>query len=303
MSQKDIIGMAGNRRGGGLMLFLLSVAIAGILMIPLTRWYVSMTYGISDINKKLGIQTVGQIYWSNIDAASYDEFQELINKKGTTWTEDIDDKYKATVTFGADGKYMYAMCSVGTAAATTDRHCRNATILIESKEDPKLKYWMNTTKVSAVSELQDIKDLTAGVSTATSNFKSYYTKSQVDSKLNSYYTKAQTDEKLKNSPGGAPTTTGYYTFYTGNEESSRTFSAPAFCIIRMESDEGKHPSLNGMNIHFSDGPMAEPHFGNYTSYVSFLVNKGSSLYVGIHSKDGGGHHNESDLYGFCFPIK
>lgn len=291
-------------RGTGILPTIAGIVIVYLMAVSGTKWYLSMTEGLESLNDELEIQTALDLYWSRINEASYDELLEAIDAKGTEWTEDVNGKYTITVKLGDDGKYESGGCSVGAAAGTTLKHCRNVTVSIAPNEEPGLVYERRVAKVSDISERQDIKDLESGINSSISRFSSYYTKAQVNSILAAYRTKAQTDAELaKGGGGGSPTTSGYYTYYSGAEDYSTTLSGPAYCICRMESDESKHIWVNGALIFVTEGAMAEPYYDNYSSYVGFLINNGGRVSYDVHAKDGGGHHTGSNIYGYCFPIK
>ena len=144
-----VLGHIRSRNGAALIYLAVAMGALALLIIPMTRWYISMNEATGDLQNRLELQSIIQDRWSQINAASYDEFKEAIATKGTTWTENIGDKYKMTIKFSSDGKYVNAKCNVGTSAGANDRHCRKATITLTSTKDASTVASIETTKVSS----------------------------------------------------------------------------------------------------------------------------------------------------------
>lgn len=170
------------RHGFGLVGILAAIAAAGVIMIPLTRWYISMTQGTEGLNEKLEMQSIIQDYWSQLNAATYDEFNEAIVAKGTTWTEDIGDKYKLTIEFSADGKFEDATCNVGAAAGADEKHCRKTKILLVSTQNPLLRESMEATRVYSLAENARLAAMENRITANEVRFGQYFTKSEVDAR-------------------------------------------------------------------------------------------------------------------------
>lgn len=117
---------------------LVAIAATGLLVVPLTRWYITITQGADELNDRLTMQTIIQDKWNSINAENYDKLTEAINTKGNAWTENIgkDDRYRIEAVFGDESKYVDAECTE-TAPVDDDRKCRKVSIQITDTQTGK----------------------------------------------------------------------------------------------------------------------------------------------------------------------
>ena len=249
-----------SRTAQGLMSIIIGVVALAAVMIPVTKWIVSMSNDTEELSTKLEMQSYIQDYWHKVNAATYDEFQEEISAKGTTWKEDVGGKYELTIKFSADGKYQNAQCYVGTAAGTEDRHCRKAEISIISKENTSLAQGLETTKISTAAESRRLREMEGKIASNASSISLLNTKtSNLDSRLSSlastvsghgssisglsssissltgkfsdYYTKSEVDSKISSSSSsssssGDTSSSCKATYYWVVEDAEGSVSCP-----------------------------------------------------------------------------
>lgn len=161
---------------------LIAVIAVAIVMIPVTKWLISMKTGTDDLETRLEMQSIMQDYWNQINEATYDEFQSSVAARGTTWQEEIGDKYTLTMEFSADGKYENASCSVGASVGSNERHCRNVTATIVSKENPALRVALEAARVSMPGESARLAAMESKLAANAARFGNYYTKTESDAR-------------------------------------------------------------------------------------------------------------------------
>lgn len=121
------------RSGSGLIGILVAIAAVGLMIPPITRWYITMAMGTDDLAAKMERQTILQDKWNTLNATSFDDITELITAKGgSSWSEDVG-KYTITTTIDAAGKYANAACTDGTPGED-DRQCRQVHLTIKDNE-------------------------------------------------------------------------------------------------------------------------------------------------------------------------
>lgn len=144
-----ICSLLHGRDGYGLMGVLVAIAAAGLLIIPLTRWYISMTQGAENLQDKLAMQTIIQDHWQTLNDEGFDELSAAIATKGSTWTENVGEggRYTITTSFGDAGKYVNAACTAG-APGTDERQCRKVSVQIKDNVTGQTQA-LNLTKVAS----------------------------------------------------------------------------------------------------------------------------------------------------------
>ena len=105
-----------SHKGITLINMVLGVIVVGVLIFPLVKWYLSFWAETSSLEEKLEMQTILKDYRGKFGAASYDDFQQMIAEKGTSWTEDIGGRYNLRVEFSEDSKFEDALCNIGAVA-------------------------------------------------------------------------------------------------------------------------------------------------------------------------------------------
>lgn len=300
--------MIKNRNGYGMIGAMLAIVAMGALIVPLTRWYITMTQGTEGLRERLEMHAAIQDYWQKINAATFDEFNAAISSRGTTWEENIGDKYKLTIKFSADGKYADGACSVGTAAGANDRHCRKATITLASKTDPSVTQSLTTTKISTFAESQVIKELRDRLAAINAKFGNYYTAAQINSKRASYYTAAEENQKKQDRPGMelsgekyilsncSNPSYSYHSWHCGassgfSPNMSYTFTKNAYCALQVYADFDFSMKLNGKTVMAGSPPTGLAQFG-------LFAKKGDTLYMNLASGRYGGF-----AIGYCFTLK
>lgn len=201
----------GSRKGYELVGLMVAIVATGLLVVPLTRWYITMTQGTEELQDKLAMQSIIQDHWLTLNDEGFDELSAAIATKGTTWEENIGEggRYTITTSFGDTGKYVNAACTNGTPG-TDDRQCRKVSVKIKDNVTGQTQA-LNLTKVASQTDKR-LKDLEAkavaldgrittaqstantaktNAASALSKFSSYYTKdetyarTEIDSKVNS----------------------------------------------------------------------------------------------------------------------
>ena len=147
------------RRGMSIIMLVMMIAAIGICMLPITRWYLSITKDVDYLSQKLEMQSIIQDHWHQLNDQSFDEFEEAIATNGNVFTEEVGDKWTVTTTFGPLGAYKNALCNEGSTPEDEDRRCRKAHIEIKSKTDPEnLSLVMATTTTRVASTGSRIKN-------------------------------------------------------------------------------------------------------------------------------------------------
>ncbi len=141
--------ITGNRNGYGLVGVMVAIVAAGLLMVPLTRWYISMTSGTEGLQDKLAMQAIIQDHWLTLNDEGFDELSAAIATKGSTWTENVGEggRYTITTSFGGAGKYVNAACTDGTPG-TDERQCRKVSVQIKDNVTGQTQA-LNLTKVAS----------------------------------------------------------------------------------------------------------------------------------------------------------
>lgn len=149
MSAKSIIK---SRKGYSVLLVVLGIIVAGIAMLPITKWYLSLHAGMEDLDTRFEMQSIVQDAWNRLLAEDYDETTERIATKGSSYTEDIGDKWTLKYTYGSEGSYESAQCNTSVTPSDDDRKCRKVTISVEPKAGSGVTakpYSIETTRVAS----------------------------------------------------------------------------------------------------------------------------------------------------------
>ena len=198
----------GSRKGYELVGLMVSIVATGLLVVPLTRWYISMTSGTEGLQDKLAMQAIIQDHWLTLNDEGFDELSAAIATKGSTWTENVGEggRYTITTSFGDAGKYVNAACTDG-APGADERQCRKVSVQIKDNVTGQTQA-LNLTKVASQTDKR-LKDLEARSTNLegrvaqeeawSGNFNSRI--SANESRFGQYYTKAEADEKMKQNNG------------------------------------------------------------------------------------------------------
>lgn len=148
------------RSGFGLIGIMVAIVATGLLIVPLTRWYISMTSGAEGLQDKLAMQAIIQDHWLTLNDEGFDELSAAIATKGTTWEENVGEggRYTITTSFGDAGKYVNAACTDG-APGTDERECRKVSVQIRDNVTGQTQA-LNLTKVASQTDKR-LKDLEA----------------------------------------------------------------------------------------------------------------------------------------------
>lgn len=167
-----------NRKGFGLTSAIVEIAVVAVIMLPLTKWFMSLSSGTNELATRSEMQSIVQDYWSQINLATYNDFQDAIAAKGKKWKDEVGEKYDLTIEFSDDGKYADTGCKVGVEAGTDDRHCRNVTITLASKNNPLIQESLESVRVSMPGESEVLLQMKQRILSNEGRFSQYYTKSE-----------------------------------------------------------------------------------------------------------------------------
>ncbi|MBE6094549.1 MAG: hypothetical protein E7199_03630 [Schwartzia succinivorans] len=208
----------------------MAIVATALLVVPLTRWYITMTQGVENLQDKLAMQAIIQDHWLTLNDEGFDELSAAIATKGTTWEENVGEggRYTITTSFGDAGKYVNAACTNGTPG-TDERQCRKVSVQIKDNVTGQTQA-LNLTKVASQTDkrLKDLEtkavaldgritsvnsNLSSSISSVNSSLTSRI--NTVDGKFGSYYTAAQVDSKIS-ATSGAGVSTSFTVLYRGH---------------------------------------------------------------------------------------
>ncbi len=178
-----------SRAGFGMTGILVAIAATGLLVVPLTRWYISMTSGAEGLQDKLAMQAIIQDHWLTLNDEGFDELSAAIAAKGTSWTENVGEggRYTITTSFGDAGKYVNAACTDGVPGAD-ERQCRKVSVQIKDNVTGQTQA-LNLTKVASQTDKR-LKDLEAKATTLDNRISSV--NSSLTNKINTAQSTADT---------------------------------------------------------------------------------------------------------------
>lgn len=168
------------RRGAGMVGVLIAVAAVGLFVVPISRWYLSLSDGAHHVAEQKEVQTLIRDYWSKLTILTHDEIQSALSTRGLSWLEEPSDKYDLKVEFSADGKYIDGSCSVGTTVGAGDSHCRNVKLSLTEKGSIFVKEKAETVLVTTQTSSPMLAAMESGISANDSRFSQYYTKTEED---------------------------------------------------------------------------------------------------------------------------
>lgn len=187
--QNKLANKIKEKKGFSLLGILAGAIAFAILAFPMAKWIMQMGWNITENEKKLQkfsdrleMQSIIQDYWQQMNSATYEDFETAVDNKGKKWTENIGNKYTVTIEFSNDGKYDNAVCKVDVPTAINDRHCRNVSLSIISKNDSSLVESLQTTRVSLANESEKLAELRNKLLELDSKFGQYYKKTESDSR-------------------------------------------------------------------------------------------------------------------------
>ncbi len=153
--QKKIANKIKGKKGiGTLLSVLLGIVCIGVLVFPITKWYMAMRAGMSNTAEEFKAIAIIEDYWQQLNSASPEEFQAMMDSLGAgkTKTETIGD-YKLQIKFGSQGKYENGVCTT-TVPADEDRKCVPATISLTNTAGLIKPITLSVTKVFSKEELE-----------------------------------------------------------------------------------------------------------------------------------------------------
>lgn len=220
-----------NRKGYGLIGILVAIVATGLLVVPLTRWYITMTQGTENLQDKLAMQAIIQDHWLTLNDEGFDELSAAIAAKGTTWEENVGEggRYTITTSFGDAGRYVNAACTDG-APGTDERQCRKVGVQIKDNVTGQTQA-LNLTKVASQTDKR-LKDLEAKATTLDNRISSV--NSSLTSKINTAQSTANTAQSTANS--AISKFGSYYTkseTYTKSEVNSKVSSSTITATRRL----------------------------------------------------------------------
>ena len=168
------------RRGAGMVGVLIAVAAVGVLVIPISRWYLSLSDGVHHVAEQKEVQTLIRDYWDKLTILTHDEIQSALAVRGLSWLEDTSDKYDLKVEFSADGRYTDGVCSVGTAVGAGESHCRNVVLSLTEKGAILAKAKAETVIVTTKTSSPRLAAMESGIAANNSQFSQYYKKDEED---------------------------------------------------------------------------------------------------------------------------
>ncbi|MBE6094545.1 MAG: hypothetical protein E7199_03610 [Schwartzia succinivorans] len=168
------------RHGAGMVGALIAVAAVGLLVVPISHWYLSLSDGVHHVAEQKEVQALLQDYWSKLTILTHDEIQEAIVVRGLSWLEDTSDKYDLKVEFSADGKYIDGSCSVGTSVGAGESHCRNVVLSLVEKGGVLTKAKAETVIVTTQTSSPRLAAMENGIAANNNRFSQYYKKDEED---------------------------------------------------------------------------------------------------------------------------
>ncbi|MBE6094546.1 MAG: hypothetical protein E7199_03615 [Schwartzia succinivorans] len=174
------------RHGFGMIGIFVAILAVGLLMVAITRLLMSMSQGIGNLSERLEMQSIIQDQWKQMNAGTYEDFEDIVAVKGSPWTESFGEKYEMKVEFGGKGKYVDAACDSSGSVAETDRQCRKVTIAIVSKALPDVMESLRMTRVSEPDERELLKRIEERISENGNKFNTLYTKTESDARYVRY---------------------------------------------------------------------------------------------------------------------
>lgn len=175
-----------NRHGFGMIGIFVAILAVGLLMVAITRLLMSMSQGIGNLNERLEMQSIIQDQWKQMNAGTYEDFEDIVAAKGSPWTQSFGAKYEMKVEFGGKGKYVDAACDSSGSVAETDRQCRKVTISIVSKALPDVMESLRMTRVSEPDEKELLKRIEERIAENGNKFNTLYTKAESDARYIRY---------------------------------------------------------------------------------------------------------------------
>lgn len=174
------------RHGFGMIGIFVAILAVGLLMVSITRLLMSMSQGIGNLSERLEMQSIIQDQWKQMNAGTYEDFEDIVAAKGSPWTQSFGEKYEMKVEFGGKGKYVDAACDSSGSVAETDRQCRKVTITIVSKALPDVMENLRMTRVSEPDEKELLKRIEERIAENGNKFNTLYTKTQSDERYVQY---------------------------------------------------------------------------------------------------------------------
>lgn len=174
------------RHGFGMIGIFVAILAVGLLMVSITRLLMSMSQGIGNLSERLEMQSIIQDQWKQMNAGTYEDFEDIVAAKGSPWTQSFGAKYEMKVEFGGKGKYVDAACDSSGSVAETDRQCRKVTITIVSKALPDVMESLRMTRVSEPDEKELLKKIEDKIAENGNKFNTLYTKTESDARYIRY---------------------------------------------------------------------------------------------------------------------
>lgn len=168
------------RHGVGMVGALIAIAAVGLLVVPISRWYLSLSDGAHHVAEQKEVQALIRDYWDKLTILTHDEIQTALAVRGLSWLEDTSDKYDLKVEFSADGKYIDGSCSVGTAVGAGESHCRNVVLSLTEKGAILAKAKAETVIVTTKTSSPRLAAMENGIAGNNNRFSQYYKKDEED---------------------------------------------------------------------------------------------------------------------------
>ncbi len=175
-----------DRAGFGMIGIIVAIVAVGMLMISITRLLISMSQGVGNLNERLEMQSIIKDQWRQLNAGTYEDFEDIVTAKGPTWTEALGEKYDLKVEFGQNGKYVNATCDTSSSVSDMDQQCRKVTITAVSKALPDVMESLQMTRISEPDEKELLKKIEEHISENGNKFNTLYTKTESDARYIRY---------------------------------------------------------------------------------------------------------------------
>lgn len=176
------------RHSFGMIGIFVAILAVGLLMISITRLLLSMSQGIGNLSERLEMQSIIQDQWKQMNAGTYEDFEDIVAAKGSPWTQSFGSKYEMKVEFGGKGKYVDAACDSSGSVAETDRQCRKVTITIVSQALPDVMESLRMTRVSEPDEKALLIAIDNHIAANGNKFNDYFNKTEADARYIRYGT-------------------------------------------------------------------------------------------------------------------